>query len=340
MSGPTITDEYERKGIRTVFLENDALRVEVLAGKGGDVTEIRDKRTDVNVLFEAPHEWRPLRDGPVGAPNGEFAYLDHYPGGWQDVLPGAGGPSTGSGGAPLALHGETPVIPWEHKIVEDSAERVAVELSADLTRYPFSVTRELSLAAGESTLRVDETVENRGEVAVDYSWLQHIALGEPLLGPEATLDVPCDRVLVDPEQPANSRLPAGEEFAWPTCDLADGTGETDLRELPPKTDRVHQLVALTDLHEGRYTVTNSDLDLGVTVEFPHDLYEYLWYWQAFGGFEDAPFFGRNYNAGLEPCTSIPNAGLEDAIENGTARRLAPGETVEASIAFSTHPADE
>lgn len=335
MDACTVTDEYSRSGISCLWLENESLRVEVLAGKGGDVTEIRDKRTDTDVLFEAPHEWRPPTQGPVGAPDSEFAFLDHYPGGWQDALPGAGGPSRGAGDTPLALHGESTVIPWDATILESGPERVAVELSTELTRYPLAAEREIALERGDPTLYVSETVRNVGDVGVHYSWLQHIALGEPLVAPSATLEVPCERVLVDPDQTGdNARLPAGAEFSWPVCETDDGS--VDLRRFPPKSERVHDLVALTGLEEGRYTVTNPDIDLGVTVEFPADLFEYLWYWQPFGGFEETPFFGRNYNVGLEPCTSVPNAGLDAAEANGTAEHLAPDETASFDLTFTTH----
>ncbi|MBX0297277.1 aldose 1-epimerase [Haloarcula nitratireducens] len=333
----TITDEYERRGIDAVFLENDRLRVELLPGKGGDVTEIIDKRTDTNVLFEAPHEWRAPATGTVGAPDGAYAFLDHYPGGWQSVLPGAGGPSSAHG-APLALHGESSLVPFETRILDAGPERVAVELAASLTRYPFDLEREISLAAGESAIEVTERVTNAGRVSVEYSWLQHVALGEPLVAPEASLSVPCETVHVDPDQTNDTaRLPPGETFEWPVCETDDGP--VDLREFPPAAERVHDLVALADLSEGRYTLSNPDVDLGVTVSFPESLYQYLWYWQPLGGFEDAPFFGRNYNVGLEPCTSVPNAGLDAAVENGTANELRPDETVESTVRLSTHPAE-
>lgn len=333
----TVTDEYERRGIDALFLENDHLRVELLPGKGGDVTRIVDKRTDTNVLFEAPHEWRAPAAGPVGAPDGAFSFLDHYPGGWQSVLPGAGGPSEAHG-APLGLHGESTLVPFETEILADTDERAAVRLTASLTRYPFDVERDVTLSADESAVEISERVTNTGEVPVDYSWLQHVALGEPLVGPEASLSVPCETVHVDPDQTAaTARLPPGETYEWPVCETDDGP--VDLREFPPKRDRVHDLVALADLSDGRYTVSNPELDLGVTVEFPESLYEYLWYWQAFGGFESAPFFGRNYNVGLEPCTSIPNAGLAEAVENGTAETLGPGETQASTVRLRTHGAE-
>lgn len=333
MSDVRVTDEYARRGIDAVHLENEHLRVEVLAGKGGDVTEIRDKRTDENVLFENPAEWHAPGDGYVGAASREFDYMDHYPGGWQDVLPVAGGPSEAAG-APFALHGESAIAPWEAEVREDE-DAAAVDLSVSLTRYPLDVERRIELRGGESRLRVSETVTNRGEVGVDYSWLQHVALGGPLVGPGAELEVPAETVLVDPDSPGGD-LPRGGELDWPVADLPDG--EWDFRAFPDRERRVHEVCAVTDLREGRYTVRNPDpdVDLGVTVTFPADRYEYLWYWQAFGGFTEAPFFGRNYNAGLEPCTSVPNAGLEEQLANGTANHLEAGEDVSATVTVRTH----
>lgn len=334
MNGATVSTEYERRGIDVVMLENGHLRVEVLAGKGGDVTEIRDKRTDTNILFESPHRWRAPDELAVEAPDSRFAFLDHYPGGWQNVAPNAGGPATVAG-APLAQHGSAALTPWKPTVVSRDSECVTVRLTTELTRYPLAMTRQLSLAAGESRLSVKDEMENVGEVAVPYSWLQHFAFGPPLVGSDATVSVPCETVLVDTDHDdPNARLEPGTTGEWPTPIGPDGN-PIDLRSPPPKSEGVHDLVQLTDLTDGRYHVTNHDLDLSVSVTFPTDLYEYVWYWGAFGGFEAAPFFGRNYTLGLEPATSMPNAGLEQAIENGTENRLCPGETVTAEIGVET-----
>ncbi|WP_290815738.1 DUF4432 family protein [Halovivax sp.] len=331
----SVTDEYARRGIDTVHLENDRLRVEVLAGKGGDVTEIRDKRTDVNVLFETPHEWYAPAAGQIGSPDDWFTFLDHFPGGWNSVLPTAGAPAQVEG-APLAHHGESTLIPFDARTTAED-DRVVVSLSAELSRYPLRVERELTLEEGASRLEWEETVANVGEVDVDYSWVQHVALGEPLISPDARLEAPCETVHVDPHHdPDTRRLPAGETFEYPVYEGDDG--EIDVSRFPPKDERVHDLAALTGFEEGRYTVTNPELDLGVTVEFDRDLYEFVWYWGAFGGFEDAPFFGRNYNLGLEPCTSRPTGGLEEHVENDTAEHLPAGETVSTALSLETHAA--
>lgn len=187
--------------------------------------------------------------------------------------------------------------------------------------------------AGESNLAVHEALTNRGGVSIDYAWLQYIGLGRPLAGPNAQREVPCETVVADPEQEPNSRFPPGETFDWPVYDLPES--EVDLRKFPPKDERYHELVALTDLREGRHTVTNPELGLAVTVRFPADLYEYLWYWRAFGGFGGAPFFGRNYPAGRESSTSVPNSGLANAVENDTANHLESGERQTATISIAT-----
>lgn len=144
--GCAITTEYIRRGIETAFLENDHLRVEVLTGKGDDITEIRDKRTDVNVLFEAPHRWQAPSADLTGVPDESFAFLNHYLGGWQDVLPGAGGPATVQG-APLALHGESTLVPWDATVTEQTAGRMQLSLPVSLARYLLSIERSRSRRA-------------------------------------------------------------------------------------------------------------------------------------------------------------------------------------------------
>jgi hypothetical protein len=52
---------------------------------------------------------------------------------------------------------------------------------------------------------------------------------------------------------------------------------------------------------------------------------FVWYWQEFGGTTGYPWYGRNYNVGLEPFSSAPSLGLAEAAANGSALTLEPGE---------------
>ena len=331
MSHLSISDEYSRRGIETIFLENSAMRVEVLSGKGGDITEIRDKRTDVNILFEVPFEWRVPSDGPVGAPDAVAAFEDHYPGGWQSILPNAGGPSSNMG-ATLAQHGESSIIPWQYSIREKPNE-ITVQLEASLTRYPFSLNRNISLRKDDPTLYVNETVTNEGNIPIQYSWLEHIALGKPLIGPDAEFEVDCGWVMADPDHDhCNRRINPGASFDWP----GDEAG-IDLQTFPGPNSKVFDLFVMGDVSQGKYTVRNPTIDLGVTVAYDNCLFEYLWYWGAFNGHDESPFFGRNYNVGLEPATSCPIiGGLDGAIENETANVLEAGESIETEVSLQTH----
>jgi len=325
-----IDDSFTYRGIEAVFLENRHLRVLALPGKGGDVLEFRDKRTDVDVLWHADHDWQAPGDAPLPIHDAD-AYHDHYPGGWQMHVPVAG-TTDDFDGTPYGLHGESALIPWEYT-VERAEESVTLRLETELLRYPFELERELTLRADEPTLEIDETIANEGGVEVPYIWQQHLALGPPLIGPDATLELPADTGIVDDYGPdhSNNRLAGGERFEWPT---APGIGDNgvDLREFPPLDATINDLAYATDLREGRYAVSNGALDLRFEFHFPTDPFESVWYWQPLGGHDAYPFWNRNYNVGLEPTTAYPGSDVPDAQRaNGTLKYLDAGERLSKSF---------
>jgi hypothetical protein len=334
MNGPRISTEYTYRGIDTAFLENESLRIMVLTGKGGDIVEFRDKRTDVDVLWRTPHNWTPpeRRYVPTAA---EQTWNDHYPGGWQVNLPVAGGGREIEGNA-YGLHGESALVPWDADVIRDDDEAVTLGLSTELVRYPFEIERELTLPARASRLEIEESVTNVGEVDLEYVWQQHVAVGPPLLGPAARLDVPAARGATPEYGDAfpNGRLDGDATFEWPHAPGADE--ETiDLREVPPENSTIHDQAFALDLDAGWYALTNPDIDLGFALTFPVEPFECLWYWQAFGGYHESPWFNRTYNAGLEPTTAYPGSA-DVQRENGTMNTLAAGETVEARFVAATY----
>lgn len=328
-----ITDEYRFRGIDTVIMENEVLRVVILPGKGGDVLELQDKRIDANLLFEAPHNWQVPDSGYVQSLDNGTAWMDHYPGGWQDCLP-MGGNDPSAHGAEYGIHGESALLPWEYEIVHNDQERVKVVLTCELVRFPFRVERSLSLKRGRSTLFVEETVSNDGRNELPIVWLQHIAFGEPLISSDARIDLPGGRVTVDSDPVGESPLTWGDEFEWATDD--DGT---DLSAVPEPGSEIHDLSYLHDLHEGWYAITNPTIDLGVAVSFDETLFESIWCWRGFGGFQTSPFFGRETVLGLEPCTgwpasNIPNSHGTDG--TNTLTMLEPDEHLETTISVTTY----
>lgn len=328
MPHPSVNIGTSHEGINTVSLENRLLETVVLAGKGADIVEFRDKRTNENYLFEAPHEWQSL-DGPyVPSIETKTAWMDHYPGGWQDCLPLAGNEPCAHG-ANYGLHGESSLQAWDYDVVEESSDRVIVTFSCDLVRYPFHVERTLRLERDSPTLSVTERIRNNGAVELPYVWLQHIAFGAPLLSDETILEFPDCRVTVETEPQGESPLTWGETFQWPTSNMG-----VDMRKVPSPDAGIHDLSYAHDMQEGWYAVTNPRREFGVVVSFDHTLFESVWVWRACGGFQESPFFGREYVLGLEPCTGWPANDIPDSHGpdgTGTLETIEPGATVVTTV---------
>jgi hypothetical protein len=336
---PTIDTDWSYRGVDAAVLENELLRIVLLPGKGTDILEFRDKRRDVNVLYEAAHEWTPPADRAVPGGGETTWQTDCYPGGWQLNLPIAGGGAEVHGTS-YGIHGESALRAWDARVTRDDADAVTLTGTCDLLRYPFQVEREITLPAGEPALEIAETVTNVGDVDLEYVWQQHVALGPPLLGPAARIDVPARSGRVDDygEGMANARLDSGAAFEWPDAPRADGEGTVDLAtDVPDPEATISDVAFATDLTDGWYALTNPDLDLGFALTFPTDPFECVWYWQSFGGQTEAPFYGRNYTAGLEPTTAHPSGDVFDAQRaNDTVDVLEAGASISASYVARTY----
>ena len=325
-----MSDAWTYRGLRTAVLENELLRVVVLVDKGADIYQLVHKPSDVDFMWRSPWGVRdPTRFMPTsGAP--ASVWLDVYEGGWQTVLPGGGFPSD-YGEAEMGLHAEVNTMPWDCAITHDSPERVSMRCWVRTYRTPFFFEKTLTLTSGAPVLEIEEALVNEGQETVHCVWGEHIALGAPFLSEDCVIDLPGGRLINHPLNfHPNNRLKAGFEGPWPWSDAKDG-GRIDLSKVPPPTVRAYDMSYVTDMPEGWYAITNQRLELGFGVAFPQEVFRYLWYWQSLGGGYGYPWYGRTYNVGLEPFTSYTNEGLQNAIENGTALTLEPGQRVEASL---------
>ena len=315
---------YTFKGLRTVTLQNDLLRISVLADKGTDIFEFLYKPLDVDFMWCSPTGVRnpanyvPTRHHP------KSAFFDFYEGGWQDCLPTGGQPCEYQG-VPFGLHGETPTLPWEYQIVEDTPERVAIKFWVRTFRTPFYVEKELSLARGKAVLHVTERVVNEGRIPMDLMWGQHPALGAPFLDESCVIDLPGAKVhctmLTD-----NTRFAEGV-YDWPLVPGRAG-GIIDLREIVTAEADTFDTIQLSDLPEGWYAVTNTSRQVGFGMAWPFDIFPALWFWQVYGGAYIPPWYGRNYSIALEPFSTL-QLNVVDAVADGSAHVLQPGESIEA-----------
>lgn len=82
------------RGLRTVTLENELIRVTVLADKGSDIIEFLHKPTDTDFMWRSPQGVRNPTTFVPTIPRPEGAFLDYYEGGGRSVCPPAEIPPT------------------------------------------------------------------------------------------------------------------------------------------------------------------------------------------------------------------------------------------------------
>ncbi|PSC03837.1 DUF4432 domain-containing protein [Alsobacter soli] len=322
----------EQHGLDMLVLENEKLRVTLAVGRGADVVEFLYKPRDMDFVWLSANGVRHPALRAVTPPDPRMAFYDSYSGGWQEVFPVGGAPSGGPG-LPFGshgMHGEVWRLPWDWAILEDTPERVAVRLTVRTETLPYVLVRDVRLDAGSTALAFDETATNESGTNLPLVWGHHITFGRPFLGPGATVEFPPGTEVVSGDVSRTHRerrLADHRVFPWPNA--ASGAGDpVDLAALPPE-GTLSEMVYLRGFRDGRYTVRNHGLGLCVTWDAA--VMPFVWFWQEFGAACDYPWFGRHYNIGLEPFTSMPREGLAAAVENGTVQWLAGGETRRFSL---------
>jgi hypothetical protein len=330
--GCRISDHWLFQEMRTLILENSLLRVVILLDKGSDIVEFRFKPLDLDFMYLAPGGIRnPTKDIPSAFKENPF--IDYYSGGWNDILPN-GGPYVSYQGADLGQHGEISLLPWECSIMEDTPHSVSARLWVRSLRTPFFVEKTVTIKDDKPALYISETVTSEAAIPVYLMWGQHIAFSEEFLRTGAIIDIPARRFLVHDSMPGYEprRFLPGSENDWPY--VKDSTsGVVDASWIPAQGSiQAQEMAYLAELEDGWYAITDQNRQVGFALQFDHNLYPYVWYWQQLGGAAvEYPWWGRTHTTALEPWTSYPTKGLLEAIENGTAVSLQPGQRLHTEL---------
>lgn len=320
--------EFTLAGHRAVALENEKLRVTILADKGTDIYEFLYKPRDVDFLWRT---WAGLRERGhfiPSSPRASGPHTDYYEGGWQELFPNCGNLSLHQG-AEIGQHGEALLLPWRYAIIKDEPDEIAVRFDVRTVRTPFHLVKTISLRRNESVLRIHERVTNEGGQAVDFTWGHHPALGWPFIDESCRVDLPACRIRTMAEYTSeNSRLKADQSSEWPMAEGHDGL-EVDLSRIPGPEVASQDMVFLEGITDGWFAVTNTSLRVGFALAYPADMFKKLWYWQVFRGGRDYPWWSATYNLALEPCVTLPI--LADAAACGEALTLGAGESREIEL---------
>lgn len=294
-------------------LENDALRVTVLPELGGHVSELVDLRTGRDLL------WRNPRMQPRVAPYGAH-FDDWWSGGWDEIFPS--GDHGILRGEPLPYMGEMWCIPWSVEAHGDG-DRVSLTATGCGTIAPVRYERTLTLRGDEPVLRVHYRLTSLDVRPLPFTWGIHPTFG---VTPAHRIDHPGRSMLVGVASDPSMGEP-GEVYEWPRRpDPASPEGWRDAALVRPVTDGVFGGHWVTDLADGWLALTDSATRRGVAVVFDRTVFPHAWLWQVYGGWR------AHHHVALEPWTSIPMQ-LDGAIAAGSARELAPGESIETDLAF-------
>ncbi len=322
-----ITDELIYKGYRTLFIENDLLRIGLLVDKGADLFQFLHKQSDTDFLWRSPQGLINPRRFLETKSSAAGSFLDSYHGGWQEILPG-GGPVDYQG-AELGLHGEVTHLGWDYDILEDKPDRVTVKLQVDCVRTPFRLERTMSLEKGQPILYIEETLTNLSPEPLEFMWGHHPAFGKPFLHEGLRLFVPAAKAEVHSPQFASSGiLEPGIEFDWPLAPV--GEKKLDLSYVPGPEASFAELVYLKELSSGWYALLDPDRQLGFGLAWPKQMFPYLWFWLVYGRAPGYPWWDRVTCLALEPWTSMPN-NLDLAIERGVQKRIKGGESLSVNL---------
>lgn len=311
--------EYVYKGLNTITLENEIIRVTILADKGTDILEFLHKPSDTDFMWRSPLGVRNPNNFVPTIPRIEGSFLDYYEGGWQECLP-TGGNSTIYKGTNFGPHGEVCLIPWDYTILENNPENISIKFFVRTYRTPFYIEKTLSIDRYKGILKIHEYICNEGEVDLELVWGHHPSFGRPFLDDTVVINLPGATVkTLDID--SNSRLKTGTDFKWPMVPGKDGT-MIDISKIPNEKAQSQDLALLTNLKDGWYAITNASRSVGFGMVWPKNIFQSLWLWQVYGGALSQPWYGRTFNIAIEPW-STPNLTIDEAIQEDTHIVLKP-----------------
>ncbi|MDQ1445744.1 MAG: hypothetical protein QOI20_2208 [Acidimicrobiaceae bacterium] len=298
----------EVRGWDVLTLHSEELSVSVVPGKGGDITSIRWRPLDMELLWQSP--WGLRRRGSVAVPGeSHVRFLEEWSGGWQTIFPNAGAGGVRYG-VEQPFHGEAALAPWEVVAIHDAGDGPEVVLETRLTRSPFRMRRHLHLVGG--ALEVEETACNEGHTRYDAMWLHHPSFGPPLLGPDCRIRTTAGTVRVDPHVlPQTTDVLPGAVGQWPEVAAAERDSEVsaDLSRLPGPGAGLVRMAYLHDFPgPARVALENHAAGVSVAMTWDTESHPCAWLWLEAGATVDFPFWGTGYVLAVEPAW----AGAPDA----------------------------
>ena len=291
--------------IPLVRLEGLHLHAVFVPDAGAKLLQLIDTRSGHNLLWQNPRV--PLARTYAGAP-----FDDVWCGGWDELFP-TDYPCT-IDACSYHDHGDLWNGPWEWSLSE-SDRAITAHFSRFTTSVPCHVSKTATLLRDTRELTFEHRIENLSASEVRFMWNLHIAhpitFGSRVHLPATSMGV---------AGPTFGRLEEGKtRVPWPHVRAG-----LDFSRLPDASPGVVEFLHAEELRDGWCVVTHPGMGLALRLTFDREIFRTPWLWGVFGGW-------RGHHLLLtEPCTSLPGS-LADAIANGSAARLGPGEVLRTAV---------
>lgn len=314
------------EGHEIVEMSSPQVHLKVSLSRGAEILEMRSRKLDMDILWHGHEDIVRHRPATQTSAASIGSFLDHFSGGWQEVLPTAQYPVEYKG-APIGAHGEVATLSWDYRIISDMQDSLSVEFFVDLRRFPLRLTRRMTLTGG--ALRMDESVENLSTELIEFQWGHHLVLGGPFVDPGMEMIVSAGERVEIPNYPSPSyRYKVESESQWPHAYLADGK-LADV-SVVGETDGTDGHLILGPLKDTTVIFRSHEYATDVKVAWDVKVFPYCWIWMVLGGIPQWPLWGRDRLVTLEPFSS-PVIPLTDAIAQGSALKLNPKEKMETWV---------
>lgn len=312
MNDLTVSTSWTLHGLRAILIENRFLRLIVLPEAGAKIWQITYKPLDAQLLWNNPRIL-PSRH-PIHA-----RYDDVWSGGWDELFPNdeAGNLL----GESLPDHGELWTGNWSAEPFHD-ADSAGVHLSFATPISSFLVERTIRLRPQSALFEIRYRFTNQNSEAYPFLWKLHPAFA---VSAKHRIDFPAMTAVREPGFPG-SLGDAPLSFAWPHAPL--GAETLDLRQVPDVSSRAVHFFYGTEMAAGWCAMANRANGLASALRFDPEVFSSCWLFASHGGW-------RNLNvAVLEPATGYPFQ-IQSMIDASRARWLAPGESLETTVLFTT-----
>lgn len=326
--GCRITENIKIHNMNAIVLENEKLRMIILLDKGADIIELLYKPKDIDFMWCSPVDLHDPSKYITTTASSLHNYLDHNFGGWQEIFPN-GGPECTYKGCQLGMHGEASILPWNYSVITDTEEEIVVKLSVKTVRSPFYLEKTLTLKRNEASVYFYEELTNLANEEMALMWGHHPTLGGGFLDDSCLIKTTAKTVFIygDEKDFSSQRLGPNSEYQWPH--VKDINGKTlDLSKMVGPNSNVADMIFLKDFEDvASYEVINTNKGVSFALEWDGNVMPYLWMWLVAKGSDGYPWYGNTYNLALEPWTSYPGWGLNEAINNNTALKLKANEKI-------------